>query len=301
MTEFDFTDRVAVVTGAGGGLGRSHALALAARGAKVVVNDLGGNPDGTGSGSSMADQVVKEIESSGGEAVANYDGVHTWEGGQAIIKTALDTWGRVDIVVNNAGILRDASFAKLTPEQYGAVVDVHLKGTVCVSKAAWEPMRERGYGRIVNTASGAGLYGNFGQANYAAAKMGIVGFTRVLAVEGAKNGITANVIAPFAASRLTEDILPKPFLDRLSPDYVATLVTILASEAFTGTGGIYAAGGGYYSRVAIVEGKGLAFHEVPTAEELYAQFADLTNLGETAEPENVEAATRLFLARLGLL
>ena len=193
MAEINYEGRVAVVTGAGGGLGRSHAMLLASRGAKVVVNDLGGSRDGTGRGSEMADQVVQEIVDAGGEAVANYDGVHTWEGGQAIVQTAIDTWGRCDVVVNNAGILRDVTFAKMEQEQMDLVIKVHLYGGFHVTKAAWPHMREQEYGRVVNTTSGSGLYGNFGQSNYSAAKLGITGLTRTLAHEGRKYNVNANV------------------------------------------------------------------------------------------------------------
>ncbi len=224
MAQIEYEGRVAVVTGAGGGLGRSHALLLAGRGAQVVVNDLGGSRDGSGGGSAMADAVVQEIRNAGGEAVANYDGVHTWQGGQGIIDTAIEAFGRVDLVINNAGILRDASFAKLEEPQLDLVLKVHLYGAFHVTRAAWPHLREQGYGRIVNTTSGSGLYGNFGQANYSAAKLGLVGLTRTLAIEGAKYGITANAIAPVAASRMTEDIMPPQLLERLEPANVSPLV-----------------------------------------------------------------------------
>ena len=201
MSEISFDGRVAIVTGAGGGLGRSHALFLASRGAKVVVNDLGGSVDGKGSDEAAAQKVVDEIAAAGGEAVASFDGVDTAEGGEKIVKTALDAFGKVDVVINNAGILRDVSFHKMTHDQWDAVMNVHLNGTYYVSKAAWNHMREAGYGRIVNTTSAAGLYGNFGQANYAAAKLGIVGLSKTLAQEGHKKGIRCNVIAPVARSR----------------------------------------------------------------------------------------------------
>ena len=198
MSEIRFDDRVAIVTGAGGGLGKTYALELARRGAKVVVNDLGGAADGTGAGSSMADEVVKEIEAAGGMAVANYDSVSTPEGGEAIVQTAVDNFGKVDIVINNAGILRDKSFSKLEPKNLEIVLDVHLKGAFFVSQPAFRVMKENNFGRFIFTASGAGIFGNFGQTNYGAAKMGLVGLSSVLAVEGAKNNIKCNVIAPIA-------------------------------------------------------------------------------------------------------
>jgi len=204
MGDIRFDGRVAVITGAGGGLGRMYALELARRGAKVVVNDLGGKSDGTGKSTSMADQVVDEIRAAGGEAAPNYDSVATPEGGESIIRTAVDTFGKVDIVVNNAGILRDRSFVKLSPEELGLVIDVHLKGAFYVSKPAFRLMKDQRYGRLVFTSSAAGLLGNFGQSNYGAAKMGLVGLMHVLAVEGAKYDIRCNAIAPTARTRITE-------------------------------------------------------------------------------------------------
>jgi len=203
MADLGYDGKVAVITGAGGGLGRSHALELAKRGALIVVNDLGGSVDGQGGSHTAAQQVVDEIKAAGGEAVANYDSVATPEGGKAIIQTGLDAFGKIDIVINNAGILRDAAFKNMDAEKLEPVIDVHLKGAFYVTLAAWGVMREQNYGRIVNTSSAAGIFGNFGQTNYGAAKAGLVGFTRVLAVEGAKNNIKANAIAPFGGSRLS--------------------------------------------------------------------------------------------------
>jgi NAD(P)-dependent dehydrogenase (short-subunit alcohol dehydrogenase family) len=278
VAQIDFEGRVAVVTGAGGGLGRSHALLLASRGAKVVVNDLGGDRGGEGGGSEMADQVVQEIVDAGGEAVANYDGVHTWEGGEAIVQSALDAFGKLDIVINNAGILRDTSFAKLDEAALDMVLKVHLYGGFHVARAAWPHLREQGYGRVINTTSGSGLYGNFGQSNYSAAKLGLVGLTRTLSIEGAKYGITANVIAPVAASRMTEDIMPPQLLEVLEPENVSPLVAYLASEACTETGRIYSVGGGYIARVAIVEGPGATFSEGFTPDDVADRFDDINRL-----------------------
>ncbi len=255
MSDIRFDDRVAVITGAGGGLGRTYALEMASRGAKIVVNDLGGATDGTGGSSSMADKVVKEIEEAGGTAVANYDSVATPEGGEAIIQTALDNFGQVDIVVNNAGILRDKSFVKLTPAELEIVLDVHLKGAFYVSQPAFRAMKERNYGRFVHTASAAGIFGNFGQTNYGAAKMGMVGLSNVLAVEGKKNNILSNVIAPIAKTRLTEDLLG-PVADRLEPEHVTPLTVFLCSEACTETHAIFSVGGGRYARIFIGLGSG---------------------------------------------
>jgi NAD(P)-dependent dehydrogenase (short-subunit alcohol dehydrogenase family) len=282
VAQIDYEGRVAVVTGAGGGLGRSHALLLASRGAKVVVNDLGGSRDGSGAGSEMADQVVQEIVDAGGEAVANYDSVATWDGGQSVVQSALDAYGRVDIVVNNAGILRDVSFAKMEEAQLDLVIKVHLYGGFHVTKAAWPHMREANYGRIVNTTSGSGLYGNFGQSNYSAAKLGLVGLTRTLSLEGQKYGITANVIAPVAASRMTEDIMPPQLLEALQPENVSPLVGYLASEACTETGRIFSVGGGYIARVAIVEGPGATFEAGFGPDDVAAKFDEISSvpLGE---------------------
>jgi len=281
MSQVDLDGRVAVVTGAGGGLGRSHALLLASRGAKVVVNDLGGSRDGSGAGSEMADAVVEEIRAAGGDAVANYDSVATTEGGRAIIASALETFGRVDVVINNAGILRDSSFLKLEPDALDLVLKVHLYGAFNVTHAAWSHMKDQGYGRVVSTASGSGLYGNFGQSNYSAAKMGIVGLTRTLAIEGAKYGIVANAIAPIAASRMTEDVMPPQLLERLQPEHVSPLVTYLASESCTDTGRIYSVGGGYIARVAIVEGRGTAFQDVPSPDDIAARWDEISAVGIT--------------------
>ena len=248
MSDVTFDGKVAVITGAGGGLGRSHALLLAERGARVVVNDLGGNADGTGAGSTPAELVVKEITEAGGEAVASYDSVATPEGGEAIIQTALDAFGSVDIVINNAGILRDKSFAKIEPADFDILLDVHLRGAFHVSQPAFKVMKANGFGRFVHTTSAAGLFGNFGQGNYAAAKTGLVGLSNVLAIEGAKANITSNVIAPIAKSRLTEDLLG-PLADSLSPELVSPLVAYLVSPSCTISHEIFSVGGGKIARV----------------------------------------------------
>ena len=255
MSEIRFDGRVAVITGAGGGLGKTYAQMLASRGASVVVNDLGGASDGTGGGSSMADQTVKEIEEAGGKAVANYDSVATPEGGEAIVKTAVDNFGKVDIVINNAGILRDKSFTKLEPANLEAVIDVHLKGAFFVSQPAFRVMKENNYGRFVFTASGAGIFGNFGQTNYGAAKMGLFGLSNVLAVEGAKNNIKCNTIAPIAKTRLTEQLLGA-MAEHLDPEHVTPLVAYLCSEQCELTHECFDVGGGRYARVFIGLAKG---------------------------------------------
>ncbi|WP_319523820.1 SDR family NAD(P)-dependent oxidoreductase [uncultured Desulfosarcina sp.] len=255
--EIRFDGRTAIVTGAGAGLGRAYALELARRGANVVVNDLGGARDGAGAGSaSPADRVVAEIQESGGQAVANYDNVATAEGGANIVKTAQDTFGSVDILINNAGILRDKSFVKMEPDNWQAVLDVHLKGAYNVTRPAFIAMKANGYGRIVMTTSAAGLYGNFGQSNYAAAKMGLVGLMNTLKLEGAKYGIKVNTVAPIAASRLTEDVMPPDLFARSKPEYVAPLVIYLCSDRCPVSGNIYNAGMGFFNRAAVVTGPG---------------------------------------------
>jgi NAD(P)-dependent dehydrogenase (short-subunit alcohol dehydrogenase family) len=250
MADLGFDGRVAIITGAGGGLGRSHALDLAKRGALIVVNDLGGASDGTGSSETAAQKVVDEIKAAGGEAVANYDSVATPEGGAAIVKTAVDTFGKVDIIINNAGILRDTSFKNMTPDQVNPVLDVHLRGAFYVTQPAWQLMRDQGYGRIINTASAAGIFGNFGQTNYGAAKMGLVGLTRVLAVEGAKNNIKCNAIAPVAKTRMTEELFGAA-MDKLTPELVTPIVTYLAHEDCPVTGEVYSVGGGRVARIFV--------------------------------------------------
>ncbi len=250
MAEIRLDGRVAVITGAGGGLGKTYALEFARRGAKVVVNDLGGRADGSGAGHSMADVCVEEIRAAGGSAVANYDSVSTPEGGAAIIQSAVDAFGRVDIVVNNAGILRDKSFLKLEPQDLDAVLKVHLEGAFYVSQPAFRLMKDQGYGRIVFTSSAAGIFGNFGQTNYGAAKMGLVGLMHVLAVEGAKYGIRCNAIAPTARTRMTEDLLG-PLAESLAPETVTPLVVYLCSEESELTHEVYSVGGGRFARVFV--------------------------------------------------
>jgi len=257
MSEIRFEGRVAAVTGAGGGLGRAYALLLAARGAKVVVNDLGGTFDGSGADSTPAQKVVDEIKAGGGEAVANYDSVSAWEGAQNIIKTAVDAYGKIDILINNAGILRDKSMIKMELDDYRKVISVHLDGAFFCTKAAFPYMREQGYGRIVSTASAAGVYGNFGQTNYGAAKMGIVGLMNCVAQEGARYGILANTIIPTAGTRLTFTVMPEEIIGKVKPEFVAPIVAWLCSDRCRESARMYSAGGGYYSRAAVVEGPGV--------------------------------------------
>jgi NAD(P)-dependent dehydrogenase (short-subunit alcohol dehydrogenase family) len=287
MADVRFDGRVAIITGAGGGLGRSHALLLASRGAKVVVNDLGGAFDGTGAGTTMAEKVAEEIRAAGGEAVPNYDGVDTWAGGQAIVKTALDAFGKVDILINNAGILRDKSFMKLDEEDIDKVLTVHLKGAFNVTKAAFPVMRENNYGRIVMTTSATGLYGNFGQANYGAAKLGLVGFMNTLKLEGARYNILCNTIAPIAGTRMTATVMPPDMVEKLKPDYVSPIVVYMCSEECTDSGVVFVAGAGYFSRAVMVEGPGITLDAQKgiSIEDIRDRLADIKNL-EGAQPFN---------------
>jgi NAD(P)-dependent dehydrogenase (short-subunit alcohol dehydrogenase family) len=254
--------KVVVVTGAGGGLGREHALAMAKEGAKLVVNDLGGARDGTGSGTAMADKVVEEIKTAGGEAVANYDSVATVEGGNNIVQSAIDAFGQLDICVNNAGILRDKTLSKMDEEMWDVVIAVHLRGTYCVSRAAFNHMKERGGGGvIINTSSTSGLNGNFGQSNYGAAKAGIAGMTRCMALEGQKYGIRCFILAPVALSRLTEDLpgfQDESFKAKMDPKLVSPLVTFLASDlAKDMTNKTFFVGGGRIAEMKMVTATGI--------------------------------------------
>ena len=268
MSDISFDGRVAVVTGAGGGLGRTYALELARRGAAVVVNDLGGSVEGKGGDETAAQKVVDEITAAGGEAVPSFASVMTPEGGASVVQAAVDSFGKVDVVINNAGFLRDKSFLKLSWEDLDAVIDVHLKAAFYVSQPAFAAMKENGYGRFVHTASNA-TFGNFGQSNYSAAKMGLVGLSNTLAVEGARAGILSNIIMPVAKTRMTEELLGE-FADYLAPELVTPMVTYLASEACTTTHGAYSAAGGRYARVfwGLAEGWYAGSGNVPTAEDI---------------------------------
>jgi len=248
MADIGYDGKVAIVTGAGGGLGREHALELARRGARVVVNDLGGSVHGDGGNEGPAHDTVREIEGLGGEAVADTNSVATVEGGEAIVQTAVDAFGTVDILVNNAGILRDKAFHNMTPDLVDAVLDVHLRGAFNVTRPAFIRMREQGYGRIINTSSNSGILGNFGQANYGAAKMGLVGFTRVLAIEGRRANIKVNAIAPVAYTRMTEELFGAELGEKFEPRLVTPLVCWLASEDVDVTGEVYSAAGGVVAR-----------------------------------------------------
>jgi NAD(P)-dependent dehydrogenase (short-subunit alcohol dehydrogenase family) len=302
MAEVRFDDRVAIVTGAGGGLGRAHALLLASRGAKVVVNDLGGSVDGVGGDETPAQKVVDEIKAAGGEAVPNYNSVSDWESAQKIVQTALDAFGKIDILVNNAGILRDKSMLKMSIEDYELVRSVHLDGTFFCIKAALPHMRESSYGRVISTASGTGVYGNFGQSNYGAAKMGIVGLTNCVKQEGAKYNILANVIVPQAGTRMTATVLPPNIIEKLKPEYVSPIVGWLASEQCDVSGMIFMAGAGYFSRSAIVEGPGVFLDpegEI-TIEDVVANLDKIKSLEGGREYGNVTEQTGYVLSNLKL-
>jgi len=273
----DFKGRVAIVTGAGGGLGRQHALALAARGAKVVVNDLGGASDGSGASVSAAQAVVDEIKAAGGDAMANAASVTDFDAVQAMVQQAVDAWGRVDILVNNAGILRDKSFAKMELADFRLVVDVHLMGAVNCTKAVWALMNEQKYGRIVMTTSSSGLYGNFGQSNYGAAKLALVGLMQTLSIEGAKNDIRVNCLAPTAATRMTEGLMPQEVLDALKPEAVVPAMLVLAStDAPNRT--ILCAGAGTFeaAHITLTQGAWLGIG-ADTPEQLAARLAEVTS------------------------
>jgi NAD(P)-dependent dehydrogenase (short-subunit alcohol dehydrogenase family)/putative sterol carrier protein len=294
-----FDGKVAVVTGAGAGLGRVYAIELAKRGAKVVVNDLGGARDGTGEGSaSPADKVVEEIGALGGEAVASYDSVATVAGGEAIINRALEAFGRVDILINNAGILRDKTLAKMEPSEWAAVESVHLNGAYNVTRPAFAKMRQDGYGRIIVTTSAAGLYGNFGQTNYSAAKMGLVGFMNTLKLEGDKHNIRINAVAPVAATRLTEDILPPDLLERSKPEFVAPLVLYLCWEGCEETGMIFNAGMGSFNRAAVLTGPGAVVGDgktPPTPEQIADTWDAINDMSGAVESCNATSALGLMV------
>lgn len=282
----EFKGRVAIVTGAGGGLGRQHALALAARGAKVVVNDLGGARDGSGGSVSAAQSVVDEIRASGGEAIANGASVTDWDAVQAMVQQAVDAWGRVDILVNNAGILRDKSFAKMDIADFRLVMDVHLMGAVHCTKAVWPHMTEQKYGRILMTTSSSGLYGNFGQSNYGAAKLALVGLMQTLSIEGAKNDIRVNCLAPTAATRMTEDLMPPAVLAALKPEAVVpAMLVLVSSDAPTRT--ILCAGAGSVeaAHITLTQGSWIGL-DVQSPERLAAQLQQVCDRTDETVPQS---------------
>ena len=279
-----FDGRVAIVTGAGGGLGRCHALALAARGAKVVVNDLGGARDGSGGSATAAESVVAEIEAMGGEAMANAASVTDFAAVQAMTEAAIARWGRVDILVNNAGVLRDRTFAKMELEDFRFVMDVHLMGAVNCTKAVWDHMRERNYGRIVMTTSSSGLYGNFGQSNYGAAKMALVGLMQTLSIEGAKNDIRVNCLAPTAHTRMTEDLSARMPLELLGPEMVSPGLLHLVSEEAPSRC-ILTAGAGGFERAYVTITQGIHVTGDDAPEQIAARFDEISDRTGEIVPE----------------
>ncbi|MBM3622315.1 MAG: SDR family oxidoreductase [Alphaproteobacteria bacterium] len=276
-----FDNRVAIVTGAGNGLGRAHALLLASRGAKVVVNDPGGARDGRGGDHAAADKVVAEIKAAGGQAVSNYDSVADKAGARNIVQTAVDAFGTLDIVVNNAGILRDKSFPNMTMEDFDFVVQVHFLGTAYVTHAAWPILRQKAYGRVVVTSSNSGIYGNFGQANYAGAKLALVGFVNALRLEGAKYNIMVNALAPVAGTRMTEDLMTPEVLAKMKPEFVSPMVAYLCSEQCQHSGDIWAAGAGYFSRIEYREGPGVRLGPQATVDDVAANIEKIADLSTT--------------------
>ena len=298
MSDLRFDNRVAIVTGAGNGLGRSHAVLLASRGAKVVVNDLGGGHTGGGKSSAAADKVVNEIKDAGGSAVANYDSV---EDGAKIVQCALDTFGRIDIVVNNAGILRDTSFPKMSQEDWDLIYRVHVLGSFRVTQAAWNHMRDAGYGRVIMTASAAGIYGNFGQANYSMAKLGLFGFAQTLAIEGKKRGIHTNTIAPIAGSRMTETVLPPDLVAALKPEVVSPVVAWLCHEECEENGALFEVGGGFVGKLRFERAAGALFRlsRPMLPEVVRAKWGAITDFSKATYPSNVTESMQPILGNLG--
>ncbi len=300
MADIRFDGKVAIVTGAGGGLGRQHALELARRGARVVVNDLGGSMDGSGGNSAAAEAVVAEIKALGGEAIANGSSVADDAGVALMVKQAMDTWGRIDILVANAGILRDKSFSKMEIADFELVMNVHLMGTVKPTKAVWEIMKAQNYGRIIVTTSSSGLYGNFGQSNYGAAKMALIGFMNTIKLEGQKNNIHINAISPVAATRMTENLMPPEVLAKLNPEYVTPGVVFLASEEAP-TGAILTAGGGSFALSRIYETEGVYLGEgglsVEEVRDNWARITDTT--GQAAYFNGGEQGGKFFRKMAG--
>ena len=293
----NFKDKVAIVTGAGGGLGRAHALLLAKLGAKVVVNDLGGSLDGSGGNSAASEKVVEEIKAAGGEAIANGASVSDDAGVAHLVKQTMDRWGRIDVLIANAGILRDKSFGKMEIKDFAAVMDVHLMGTVKPAKAVWDIMKAQGYGRIVVTTSSTGLYGNFGQTNYGAAKLSLVGFMNSLKLEGAKDNIKVNAICPVAATRMTEALMPPAVLEMLKPEFVSPAVAYLASEDAP-TGVILTAAAGVFAAAQLVETDGVNLGHMASADDIAAHFKDIADWSTAKHYGQGGEQSAKFLARV---
>lgn len=292
-----FEDKVVIVTGAGGGLGRAHALLFARHGAKVLVNDLGGSAQGEGANNAAADRVVEEIRQAGGTAVANHDSVTE---GEKIAQHALDAFGRVDVVVNNAGILRDKSFHKMEDADWDLVYRVHVEGAYKVTRAVWPHMREQGYGRVIFTASTSGIYGNFGQSNYGMAKLGLYGLTRTLALEGRKNNILVNALAPTGGTRMTEGLIPPQVFEQLKPELVSPLVVYLASEQCKETAGLFEVGGGWMGKVRWERSLGVGFDPRTgfAAEDVAANWQQICDFESAAHPADNLEALREMMANL---
>lgn len=292
-----FEDKVVIVTGAGGGLGRAHALLFARHGARVVVNDLGGSTHGEGASASAADKVVAEIREAGGTAVASHDSVTD---GDKIVQAALDAFGRVDVVVNNAGILRDKTFHKMEDADWDQVYRVHVEGAYKVTRAAWPHLREQNYGRVIFTASTSGIYGNFGQSNYGMAKLGLYGLTRTLALEGRKNDILVNAIAPTGGTRMTEGLIPAQVFDQLKPELVSPLVVYLGSANCQDTGGLYEVGGGWIGKVRWERSLGVGFdpRQGFSPDEVAAQWQAIGDFQDAVHPADNMEALREMMANL---
>ncbi|KAK0054247.1 peroxisomal multifunctional enzyme type 2 isoform X2 [Biomphalaria pfeifferi] len=290
-----FDGKVVLITGAGNGLGKAYALAFAERGASVVVNDLGGSATGVGKGSKAADLVVQEIVSKGGKAVANYESV---EDGEKVVKTALDTFGKIDVLINNAGILRDKSFARISDEDWDIIQRVHLRGSFLVTRAAWPHMKEQGYGRIIFVSSSAGIYGNFGQANYSAAKLGLAGLSNTVALEGKKYGIQCNCIAPIAGSRLTETVMPKEIVQALKPEYVAPVVVYLCHDTCQETGGLFEVGAGWVGKLRWERTEGAVLRQknkTITAESVRDNWTKITDFSQSTHPRSNQESSGFMI------
>jgi len=292
-----FDDKVVIVTGAGGGLGRAHALLFARHGARVVVNDLGGSASGEGANASAADRVVSEIREAGGTAVANHDSVTD---GDKIVQNALDTFGRIDVVVNNAGILRDKSFVKMEDADWDLVYRVHVEGAYKVTHAAWPHLREQNYGRVIFTSSTSGIYGNFGQSNYGMAKLGLYGLTRTLALEGRKNNILVNAIAPTGGTRMTEGLIPPNVFELLKPELISPLVVYLGSEQCQDSAGLFEVGGGWIGKVRWERSLGAGFdpHAGFSPEDVAAQWQTINDFAGAVHPQDTAAALKEMMANL---
>ena len=297
MTDVRFDDRVVVITGAGNGLGRTYALEMGKRGAKVVVNDLGGSAFGDGADKAAADLVVDQIKAGGGEAVANYDSVTD---GDRIVQTAMDSFGKIDVVINNAGILRDKTFHKMEDRDWELIYDVHVRGAFKVSHAAWPYMRDQNYGRMIFTASAAGIYGNFGQTNYAMAKLGLHGMSQTLALEGRTKNIMVNTIAPIAGSRLTETVMPQQLVDALKPEFIMPLVVKLCDENSQETGGLYEVGAGFIGKVRWERSKGHSFSVSQgfNAEDVNDAWDEIVDFTDGDHPSNIAEANKPLIKNL---